>query len=258
MKKKLQRHIRFAKIINEIKSVPVQTQSQLLKTLGISSTQFHKDKKVVAGMGFEFHYDRTKKCYIIDKDEYRAIEGLSLSERLSLIMAFRQLSAAGDYILTFEGLNAAKKLAADMPPMLKESLFDDIVLNEGFGCSREIMEKLRKARGDRLRVILLYQRPDEDSHSSHELEPYQLFFKRRALYVEGYSWTEKGIRMYRLNRIKNVEITPYGFTELRENYNFGIRHKNAFSVFAGNTTQHVTIRFNRKISPYIKESLWPA
>jgi len=38
---------------------------------------------------------------------------LSLSERLFLMMAVRQLSASGDYILTYEGLNAARKLAGD-------------------------------------------------------------------------------------------------------------------------------------------------
>jgi len=252
----LKRVRRLLKIAIEVRSMPYQIPSRLWNGLGISKSQFYKDKKALEELGFEFSYDHKKGAFHVNKDPYLPVEDLTLSERLALVMAFRQLSAAGDYILTFEGFNAAKKLAAELPSPFKESLFQDIVLNEGFGCAYEIMEKLRKAVKDRQRIILSYQIPENDAPVPHEVEPYSLFFKRRSLYLDGYSWTEKGIRMYRLNRIKKVQFTPYGFDKVREDYDFGARHKNAFSVFAGDKTEHVVIRFDRKIRPYIEESLW--
>ena len=117
------------------------------------------------------------------------------------------------------------------------------------------MEKVQKAVAESKRVIIRYLPPDKESSLSYEFEPYHMFFKRRALYVEGYSWTGRGIRMLRLNRIESVQITPIQFT-VNSTYQFSIRHQNAFSVFPGESTMHVSVRFSKKIRRYIKESLW--
>ncbi len=82
-----------------------------------------------------------------------------------------------------------------------------------------------------------------------------MFFKRRALYVEGFSWTERALRMYRVNRIQDVSLTGMGFT-LPDNYDFGKRHRNAFSAFPGEKTEKVVVKFSKAIRPYIEESLW--
>ncbi len=252
------RAYRLIKLIQEIKCSPGRTIQQLLETLQISKAQFYKDKKALAGLGFEFSYDRSRARFVITRDAYLPVENLSISERLSLLMAVRQLSAAGDYILSFEGLNAARKLTADLPAPLREnalSLFDDLVLKKGFGCDRKIMEKLQTAITENRRIVLKYKRPDRSAVTEDDVDPYHIFFKRRALYLEGYSWTEKGIRMYRLNRIDGVSFTPMCFT-VPADYDFGKRHRNAFSAFPGEKTQKVSIRFAAPIRQYIEESLW--
>ena len=100
-----------------------------------------------------------------------------------------------------------------------------------------------------------YFRPGSDKSTPEELDPYHLFFKKRALYIEGYSWTENGIRMYRVNRIRGIRFTPMYFS-VRGNYDFAIRHRNAFSAFPGEHTEKVAVRFSSKARPYIEESLW--
>ncbi len=255
---KSQKFHRIIKIIQEIKTVPYQTVDKLLIKLGVCRTQFYKDKTDLSMLGFEFSYDRSQKRFVITRDAYLPIEGLSLSERLSLMMAVRQLSASGDYILTYEGLNAARKLAVDLPQAVRDqalSLFDDVVLKEGFGCRRDILEKVQIAVAENRRMIFEYQPPDEDLLFSFELEPHHVFFRRRALYVEGYSWTDRDIRMFRLNRIKSVQFTNMRFT-VNPAYRFSVRHQNAFSVFPGESPIHVSVRFSRKAKPYIIESLW--
>ncbi len=246
---------RLLQIVIEIKTSPKQKLDQLWEKLGVSRSQFYKDKETLAELGFVFEYSRRQKQFIITQDAYLPVANLTLSERLSLIMAFRQLSAAGDYVLTYDGFNAAKKLAAELPSPLRDSFFEDIVLRKGFGCAQEVLEKLQKAIRTKQRVKILYLAPDQHEPADIELEPFQIFFKRRALYVEGFAWHAKAIRMFRLNRIKTVQLTPLGFT-VRNDYDFGKRHKNAFSVFPGETVEHVVIRFSKKIRPYIEESLW--
>lgn len=254
----LKRTYRLIKLIQDIKSSPYQSVEQLLRSHAISKAQFYKDKNALKKLGFEFFYHRGKSRFIITKDAYLPIENLTLSERLSLLMAVRQLSATGDYILSYEGLNAARKLSADLPAPLREkalSLFDDLNIREGFGCSRSVMEKLQTAVAENRRVVLRYKAPDAEKPGDIELDPYHLFFQHRALYVEGFSWKDRSLRMYRLNRILSVSLTSMCFT-IPENYNFGARYKNAFSAFPGEQAHKVTVVFSKKARPYIEEALW--
>ena len=246
---------RLLKLVLEIKTDPHQRPDALREKFGIGKTQFYKDKKTLAAIGFEFDFNRRKNRWEVGRDATLPVENLTLSEQLSLVMALRQLSASGDHLLSFHGLNAARKLSLGLPFPLRERLFDDMVLKEGFGCRRDILERLEKAISDNWRITLAYRRPGQDKPSLEEIDPYHLFFKRRALYVEGYSWSEEGIRVYRVNRISDVSLKSKGFA-VREDYDFGQRYKNAFSVFGGESTEMVRVRFNKKTRTYIEETLW--
>jgi len=246
---------RLMQIIVEVKTEPAQEIGCLLCKLGISKSQFYKDRKVLAGIGFCFDYSRSHRRFIITKDITLPVESLTISEQLSLVMALRHLSAAGDHILTYEGFKAAKKIAAHLPEPLRVHLFDDFVLKEGFKTDSRILDRIQQAITDNYRLTLSYQRPGKSKTSLEIVDPYHIFFKRRALYMEGYSWSENGIRVYRLSRIKEVSFKSRGFS-IRSGYDFGRRYRNAFSVFPGETTEHVVVHFGRRIRPYIEESVW--
>lgn len=246
---------RLLKIVVEVKTAPRQTVSALIQNLGISKSQFYKDKGLLAEIGFSFEYSRPLKRFVIIGDAALPVENLTLTEQLSLVMALRHLSAAGDHILTYEGFKAAKKISTQLPQPLREHLFDDLVAREGFGCDADVMEKFQQAITDNWRVNFTYQRPELAEPTKEVLDPYHLFFKRRAIYVEGFSWNERSIRMYRLNRVKKIEFETKGFA-VNEGYDFGKRYRNAFSAFPGEETETVIVRFSAKVRPFIEESLW--
>ena len=255
---KFRKIYRTLKIIQEIKTIPYQTIEQLLEKLSVSRAQFYKDKHNLSELGFEFSYDRSKKRFVVSRDAYLPVEGLTQNERLFLMIAARQLSASGDSLLTYEGLNAARKLAVDLPQPLRDqalAIFDDIVLKEGFGCRKEVLEAFQAALAENRRVVIRYLPPNEELPVSYEFEPYHMFFRHRALYVEGYSWSSRDIRMFRMSRIESVQITAIQFV-IDSTYRFSNRHQNAFTVYPGESTNHVKVRFINKARPYIMESLW--
>ena len=86
---------RLIRMASEIKTNPQQTPPTLIKTQGISKPQFYKDKEALAKVGFSFRYDRTTKRFIIDHDPYIPVHDLTLTETFALVIAVRQLSAAG-------------------------------------------------------------------------------------------------------------------------------------------------------------------
>ena len=88
------------------------------------------------------------------------------------------------------------------------------------------------------------------------LDPYQIFFKRRALYLDAYVVAERTVKMFRVNRIRRV--TPLGVrlpTPVVP-YNFRERHRHSFSVFVGEQVQRVRIKFGPEVRQYITETRW--
>ena len=250
---------RLIRLITEIKTNPRQTPAQLYRTLGIGRTRYFQDKEVLEEtLGFKFRYRRGTRSYEILADPYLPIIDLKLSEAFAIILAVRQLSASGDYILTYEALEGIKKLIASAQPELRgflRTMLDETVLREGFGCDAEILESLRQACVEHRHVVITYHHYDRDALARHEIDPYQLFFKRRALYLDAYDKGPRALRVFRVNRIKKLEFLGIGGALLSD-YSFAARFKDTFSAFVGEGVTAVKIRFARRIAPYIQESLW--
>jgi hypothetical protein len=69
--------------------------------LGISKSQFFQDNSLLdKALGFKVKFHRAKGPYAVVADSYLPIINLTLSEVFALILAVRQPSASGDYILT--------------------------------------------------------------------------------------------------------------------------------------------------------------
>jgi predicted DNA-binding transcriptional regulator YafY len=250
---------RLIRLITEIKTNPRQTPHQLHRTLGISRAQFFQDKQhIEAELGFRFRYSRPNRRYEILEDPYVPVLDLRLSEAFALILAVRQLSATGGCVLTYEAVEGIKKLVASAHPELRSFLqivLDEMVLQAGFGCDAMLLENLRRACADHRHIIITYHHYDHDTIRQHALDPYQLFFMRRALYLDAYDKRAKALHVFRVNRIKTVKFL--GATgAILDNYSFTSRFQDTFSAFVGEQATIVTVRFTKRIAPYVQESLW--
>ncbi|MGH7960782.1 MAG: helix-turn-helix transcriptional regulator [Candidatus Binatia bacterium] len=252
------RHDRLLRLAAEVKTNPWQTVSGLCRTLGIAKAQLYRDKHALAASGFVFNYSRVQSRFLIEKDPYLPIYDLTLTETFALTMAVRQLSAAGDFILTYGAVEALKKIVANAPSTRREllvSCLHDTVLRQGFGCQPQVLDDLHKALLEQRRVVITYTSPTDDAPKAHTLDPYQIYFKRRALYLDAYSPEAGAYRVFRVNRITEVRSTGMGFTR-HTDYNFAQRHRHSFSVFVGDTVQRVRVRFAKRIAPLIRETCW--
>lgn len=250
---------RLIRLVTEVKTNPRQTPGQLCQTLGVSRARYFQDKALLEkDLGFRFRFSRAKGGYEILEEPYLPIVNLKLSEAFALVMAVRQLSASGDYILTYEAIEGIRKVVAGSQPVLRSFLqtaLDDVVLQQGFGCQPKILEDLRQACQEHHHVRITYHHYDDNTHKQHEIDPYQLFFKRRALYLDAYDKGEKALRVFRVNRIKDVKFTGIRGA-LVPDYSFAARFRDTFSAFVGDEVITVKIRFSKRIAPYIQETLW--
>jgi predicted DNA-binding transcriptional regulator YafY len=250
---------RLIRLITEFKTNARQTPEDLSRTLGISRSQYFQDRMLLEkAFGFKVQFNRATRSYEILEDPYLPIVDLKLSEAFALILAVRQLSASGDYILTYEAIEGIKKIVASAQPELRsflQNVLDENVLRQGFGCDASILESLRQAAAEHHHLIITYEHYDQEALWRHEIDPYQLFFRRRALYLDAYDKRTRALRVFRVNRIKKLELTGLRGVMVTD-YSFAKRFQDSFSTFVGEGATTVKVRFTKRIAPYIRESLW--
>lgn len=250
------------KIVVEVKSNPYQSDYEIYTALGFSRSAFYKYKKRLAdSFGFVFRYSRKLKRFVIEKEPFIPTLNLTMGELFSLVFSMNQLSASGgDYIIAYRAFKAVKKLIAQYPDrQVREQLallMSEALCQQRCGCQEEILNTVERAADSKQILRIRYYSVSSQKEDTFEIEPYMIYFKRRALYLDAYSRSHEEILMFRIGRIKKAEILPFTGFEIRPDYSFTERHRYAFSVFGGPNPQLVRIRFSPKVAPMIAEVIW--
>jgi predicted DNA-binding transcriptional regulator YafY len=250
------RTTRLIELIREIHSNPRQTPEQLWRLLGISRSQFFEDKKSLANIGFIFEYDRQLGRYVIKNDISLPVADLTAVEALSLIMAVRQISAAGDHTLAYDAVRAIKKLIANSHKRVRNLLeyaMDDAVLKNRLKVDSQIIEELWQAQERCVRLEITYDDFSQRRARKMEIDPYALYFKGRALYLDAYVAEEQKVLMLRVSRVKHP-LRRIGNFAIRPDYNFRERHRHSYRVMTSDKPpQLVRIKFSPNAARYIDE-----
>jgi predicted DNA-binding transcriptional regulator YafY len=240
------RATRLLELIREIQINPRQTPKQLCRSLGVSRSQFFEDRKGLAQIGFVFDYDRQHGRYVIKNDISIPVADLTAVEALSLVMAVRQISAAGDHTLAFDAVRAIKKIIANSNKRVRDLLeyaIDDEVLKDRFKVDSQIIDELWQAQERCLRLEIVYDDFSQQRERKMEVDPYALYFKGRALYLDAYALEERKVLMLRVSRVKKI-MHRIGSFVVRPDYNFRERHRHSFRVMTSDKPpQLVRIKF---------------
>lgn len=257
----LARTLRLLHIMQEIRNVPGQSLESVLKTFGISRSQFYKDKEALASLGFCFDY-RKGSGFRITEDRLTPLHDLSLSDRVILLFALEYLSTTGDGLLAAKAIEVGRKLTGGLESPFREQLlqcFDSEVTEKTYGVKPEIFLALTDAVQEGRRIRMLYRRSGTWTKSWREVDPKRIYLRQRALYLYARTVDETppAWKVFRLNRIH--EIQPTGVClppNPQADDGFCERQKNAFLAFLGETPKTVTIRFTGEAIPYIRECQW--
>jgi proteasome accessory factor C len=79
----------------------------------------------------------------------------------------------------------------------------------------EHLRRLREAFRGRRKVRLTYRKPDEEAHSRRIICPYGIVFSTGMWYAVAYCESSEGIRIFRLDRVEEVETLPARFESPR-------------------------------------------
>lgn len=251
---------RLLRLILELQSRPEQRPRQLAARLGVSRTAIFEDLKMLAEAGLAWQFDRRRGRYVRQHDETSPVLDLTLQETLALVLAVRQFSSSGDHILLFDAVEAIRKLIAAAPEKTRAILqgaLDD-VLRETFRAEPGVVGRLLDAMKRKAPVQVLYDNDPDSRPEWIRLNPYQIFFQARALYLDALPAGGSEVLTYRVSRMRRIERYEGRF-DVRDGYDFVERHRHTFRAIRGDgVPKHVRIRFHGKAARYIAEARWHA
>jgi predicted DNA-binding transcriptional regulator YafY len=101
---------------------------------------------------------------------------------------------------------------------------------------------------------IVYDDFSQQRERKMEIDPYALYFKGRALYLDAYALEERKVLMLRVSRVKKI-LRRTGPFAMRPDYNFRERHRHSFRVMASDKPpQLVRIKFAANAARYIDEA----
>ena len=247
--------------MQEIRSFPGQSLETVLKTFGISRSQFYKDRDALAALGFRFEY-RKGGGFRITEDRLTPLRDLSLSDRVILLFALEYLSTSADGLLAAKAIEVGRKLAGGLESPFREQLlrcFDNEVTEKAYGVKPEIFQALTCAIAEGRRIRMLYRRSGTWTESRREVDPRHLYLRQRTLYLYARTVDETppAWKVFRVSRIREVQPTGICLPpDIHGDDGFFARQKNAFLAFLGDEPRDITLRFTGEAIPYIRECRW--
>jgi len=253
---------RVIQILTTLQSGKSYAVSDLSKMFGTSRRTIFRDLKELQAIGVPYRYDTRSGGYAIGPDFFLPPVDLNLQEALSLLMLVHK--ARNQIQLPFKGsaLLAALKIENNLPAKIRQSCntaLRNVSARVTAQAPTNLLDKtfsqLQRAIVNKRKVNIRYQSLFEGEIIDVELRPYHLFYNCRAWYVVAYSNMHKSIRDFKLNRIKELEISEKCFLG-GENFDLNEYLGKAWSMIPEGRIYNIKLRFLSKVANNVTEVQW--
>ena len=243
-----------------LRKYPRRSLEALRSDLGISRSQFYKDKAALAEAGFRFSYGK-KHGFRILEDRLVSTLDLSLPNRLVLMLAMEQLCATDDGLLASLAADAGRKLAGGMPSPFREqmlSAFDRRLSGRKGNTTPEALSPLLDAVSQGKRIRILYAGSSAWDTRWREIDPRHLYLRQQALYLYARTVDESPCqwKAFRVSGIQKVEDTGMSLRwPVDANDGFSVKTNDVQETPPAGGNRPVTIRFTGQASRYVRERM---
>ncbi len=242
---------------------PYPTREQLQDRFEVSQRtvfldiQFMKER-----MSLDIEFDHHNQVYY-NKNPKKRLPTFDLSEeevralKLSTKFFSRYTGSAFEQVL----YSALQKISDRLPDAseVKEECEKDLPLSFKSAVADSLPLKqfwdLNEACLSNSSVHFDYYSPKSDALTSRKFDPYQMVERTGNWYVMGYCHLRKTLRMFALQRIRNLEVLKEQF-EKREELMPEDWLNSAFQLEVGATKFQAAIKFSPFAARYIREKLW--
>ena len=116
------------------------------------------------------------------------------------------------------------------------------------------MANVNEAALSRTVIEIVYYTMSRKEQSQRRVNPYCIWYFKDAFYLIGYCHMREDLRVFALDRIKELHITEETFS-MPESFDPEELMGSSFGIFKGAPTK-VAIRFDAAVAGYIEEKQW--
>lgn len=118
----------------------------------------------------------------------------------------------------------------------------------------EIFSQINQAILDQVMVEIKYDSYSSHTVSARRVDPYHMLFREGCWYLIGFCHLREEIRIFRIDRIKSLEILDKKF-QIDKEFCLEEYFKNSWKLGKGDPIT-VKVRFNPPVSRLIRENIW--
>ena len=256
---RIQRLIRLIQLLQQDGPCPIDT---ILDKLGISRRTFFRDINTLELAGVHCTFDRQEQGYTLDGSHFLPPVMLKPEEALALMLLTRK--AIHRQVTPYHGYaaTAGMKIEAALPDAVRKDcgeLLAGVDMRYWPLSDMESIEhylfRLQQAATECHKVAVQYDSYYEGTEITTVLHPYRLVFMRRAWYAIGLSEAHRQVRIFKVERIINLNVLDQPF-EPDPAFDLDDFFGNAWQMIRGDQRYHVAIRFSPKVAGNVEEVTW--
>lgn len=253
---------RMLQILTALQSGRNNRVDDLAQICTLSKRTIFRDLKELKEIGIPCRYNTKTGTYSTGPGFFLTPINLNRKEAMGLLLLV--LAARSRIQIPFknETLIAAMKLENNLHGEIRQycnAILRNIYIKAGpevkIDSFDKIFEQLENAILKKQVVHVSYYLPHEKRAVAIEPNPYHLIYNDYTWYVLGKSSFHRGIRAFRLNRIKELSKLDKGFVE-DEKFDLNEYLGRAWSLIPDGRLYHVKLRFLPEVAPNVTEVKW--
>ena len=233
---------------------------ELAEHFGVSTTTIYRDFEIMEAMRIPIYEDENH-TYSIMEDFYFKPPDLNRNEALALLLAGQAFQ--GEFFPYREALNSAvAKIINSLPSSIK-SVIEDMGTYISFHHGafvdlsefKDIIQKVERAIEEKESLLITYYSLSSDQENQRKIDPYCLEIRNGACYLIAYCHSREEVRIFRVDRIKEVDTTGELF-EIQEDFCKDKYLKNVWGVERSEEEKRVVLIFSGKAARLVREKVW--
>ncbi len=243
-----------------------KTAADLARELEYHWRTVYRDLEALQQAGFPIFTDRVEGKNLwrmLDSARHSIPIPLNLTELMALYFSRGMMMVLKNTVY-YESLQSFfRKVKATLPPAtidylekIEETLEVGSKPFKQFGQLRDWIEMISEAAIHRKIIEIDYFTMSRKEKTRRKVAPYKIWFFDGAFYLIGNCRLRQDIRVFALDRIRELAITEETF-EMPEDFRAEDFMRTSFGVFHGKP-QQVRIRFEADVAGYIREKTWHA
>jgi len=238
--------------------------SDLAKNMGCHPRTVYRDLEALQAAGFPFYNEqigKTSRWSLMDSAKRQIPIPLDLTELMALYFSRDMMKMLKNTIFYDSLETLFQKIKSTLPSeyitylnRIEKSLVVSPKPYKPYGEYRETIDQVNEAVLQKHCIRIDYFSMHRKEKISRTIAPYKIWFFDGSFYIIAYCRLRKDVRIFALDRIRNLETTKDSF-EIPETVDMEAFMKSSFGVFHGEPVE-VKVRFSPDIAGYIAEKVW--